>query len=109
MSLRECMAAHTHREYLMWMAWRQLEWNRPSRTDHYLMQIALEVRRVLAKRPAMYKLMQFIIDFTFPNLTKTEEAEPSGFKTPQLTTDPVKIAAAKAAWGVMLGAKNDRD
>ncbi len=41
----------THRQFLTWQAWDAMEWNRPSRTDHYLMGVECEVRRVLSKKP----------------------------------------------------------
>lgn len=46
MPLRACMEAHTHREYLTWMQYLDNQWNQPSRSDHYLMQLAAEVHRV---------------------------------------------------------------
>jgi hypothetical protein len=30
----------TDRQFSLWMLWFRHEWNRPSRSDHYLMQIA---------------------------------------------------------------------
>ena len=30
----------TYRQYLVWLAWLKEDWNRPSRTDHYIMQAA---------------------------------------------------------------------
>jgi hypothetical protein len=33
------------------VAWAELEWNRPSRTDHYLMRVAAEVVRTRVKNP----------------------------------------------------------
>jgi len=63
MPLRECMESHTHREYLTWQAFFEDEWERPSRTDNYLMQIAAEVRRVLSKRPENIKIKHFRLTF----------------------------------------------
>ncbi|MEM2932493.1 MAG: hypothetical protein QXI61_06600 [Nitrososphaerota archaeon] len=36
----------TYREYLLWKEWIDNQWNNPSRTDYYLMQIA----RMLSSR-----------------------------------------------------------
>ena len=47
MPLNECMQKVTYREYLTWQAWLDDEWNRPSRSDKYLMQITLYLWRVL--------------------------------------------------------------
>ena len=31
----------TYRQFLTWFEWLEMQWNLPTRTDHYLMQIAL--------------------------------------------------------------------
>lgn len=59
MPLRECMQKHTHREYLLWMAWLAKQHDTPDRSDYYLMQIAAEIRRVLSKQPNKIKLEHF--------------------------------------------------
>ncbi len=53
----------THREYLTRLAWLDEQWNQPSRADHYLMQVAQEVRRVLHKNPGQVLLDHFRIPF----------------------------------------------
>jgi len=53
----------TNRQYLAWQGHRSEGWNLPDRTDHYLMQIACEVRRVLSKDPASITNDQFKIGF----------------------------------------------
>ena len=40
----------SHREFRTWQAWKRDQWNNPSRTDYYLMQIAGCVKHVLSKR-----------------------------------------------------------
>lgn len=57
------MREHTYREYLDWLEWLDQQWNKPTLTHHYLMQIAQEVRRVLAKKPAKILLSHFKIKF----------------------------------------------
>jgi hypothetical protein len=54
----------SHREFLLWCDYLDEEWNTPSRSDHYLMQIAQEVRRVLSKKPNKIKLKEFLFKFT---------------------------------------------
>jgi len=56
------MREHSYRDYLTWMAWLDEQWEMPSRTDHYLMQIAMEIRREFVKQPP--RLEQFKIPFT---------------------------------------------
>ncbi len=64
MPLRKCVKSHYHRDYLLWMRYLDELWDQPSRTDNYLMQIALEVKRVLMKRPEKVKLSDFLLKFT---------------------------------------------
>ena len=42
----------THRQFRAWQAWLARQWDEPDRTDHYLMQVAAEVRRSAAGRKA---------------------------------------------------------
>jgi hypothetical protein len=53
----------THRELLTWVAWLDADWERPSRTDHYLMAIAAEVRRGHVKKPNSVKPEHFKLKF----------------------------------------------
>lgn len=53
----------TNRQYLVTLAWLQQQWNRPTRSDSYLMQIACEVRRVLSKDPRKIHLSHFELEF----------------------------------------------
>lgn len=54
----------TYRQYKLWHAYLEDEWNQPSRTDYYLMRIALEVARKLATHPERIQLKDFKLDFT---------------------------------------------
>lgn len=67
MHLHECLGwpgPITHRQYEMWQLWLDQQWNKPSRTDHYLMQIAMEVRRPNVKGSKNLKMKDFVIKFT---------------------------------------------
>ena len=46
----------SHREYLTHLAWIEENYNDPSRTDHYLMQLILAVKQILAKNPDSVKV-----------------------------------------------------
>lgn len=46
----------THRQFLLWQMWRVRQWNEPSLTDHYIMQLTLAVRQILAKNPRRIRL-----------------------------------------------------
>lgn len=62
------MRRMTYREFLVWVDWLNEQWNRPSRTDHYLMQIAREVFCVLRSRVSLDL-------FKLPFIIKRLEAE----------------------------------
>jgi hypothetical protein len=66
MPVGDCMRSHTHRQYLSWMHWLNEEWDNPSRTDLYLMQVACEVRRVLARHPNKVTMSDFKLKFVVP-------------------------------------------
>jgi hypothetical protein len=72
----------THRQFRSWMEWDRIEKNRPSRTDHYLMQIAMEVRAipytVFATSMPNLNLGQFKIPF---KVVVPEAFNPEGSKS----------------------------
>ena len=100
MPLRACMKEHTHREYKLWLAWLDRQWNRPSRSDNYLMQVAAEIRRVLnllcvygsKKRPDAVTLEQVRLKFVQP---KQEEPK-------------IAQAGGKAGWFAAVGFKKKK-
>ena len=83
----------THRQYEALSTWLSNEYNIPSRTDHYLMSVACEVRRVLSKNPNNIKPEHFILEF------KQKEAESREPETVEQAS-----AMAKAVWMARLGA-----
>jgi len=76
------------------MARRQAEWNAPSRSDYYLMQIACEVRRVLRKNPESIKLDSFKIPFEFETSENPETAE--GYTKEEIRQ--MQMDAIKSRW-----------
>lgn len=40
------MEKTTHRQYEAWSEWLDEQWNRPDRSDHYVMALVLEVRNL---------------------------------------------------------------
>jgi len=96
MSLSECIEKHTYREYRTWMIWLEEQWNEPSRTDYYLMQIAREVATVLMKNSDTVKVGQFKLPFEIkPKLDQNSKPPKPDAKT---------IATrAKQGWLARLG------
>ena len=68
------MRAMSHREYLTWQAWLRKEWNRPSRTDYYLMQLSADVRNLFAKKPV--EVEERKISWTYGTATKQSTQGP---------------------------------
>lgn len=68
MTLHACMKSMTHREYLTWLEWLDQQWDEPSRSDYYLMQIAAEVRRgyVASRYARRIRIPDFRLRFQRP-------------------------------------------
>jgi hypothetical protein len=61
----------TYRQFKVWQAWLREEWNTPTRSDYYLMEIACEVRRVLSSKPGNIKVEHFKLEW----VTGSQEKE----------------------------------
>jgi hypothetical protein len=68
------MRAHTVREMRVWLAWLDMELDKPDRSDHYAMQVACEVRRVLARNPRGIQVGDFRLRFHAPKSTSAAQA-----------------------------------
>jgi hypothetical protein len=66
----------TYRQYKTWEAWLEAEWNRPSRTDHYLMQLNATLIAVNSKARANVKLDKQRIPFVTPARRRARELTP---------------------------------
>lgn len=90
MTLGEYLHRVPHREHLLWVAYLEEEWNTPSRTDHYLMRIASEIRRGNVRHPGKVKEEHFQIRF------KRQVKKP---------VSPEDVESSKRAWlGAVQGA-----
>lgn len=93
MPVQRVMEEVSYKEYRCWIYWLIDEWNRPTRSDHYLMMIGQEVRRVLAKKKRSIKLEHFRLNW--PNPFKK--------KPKTLVTQPLSQAElAKQVWKTRL-------
>lgn len=92
----------THRQFRTELAWEREELNNPSLTDQYIMQLTLEVRRVISmwtKNPGSMKMEGVRLKFK-------DRSEFTGPMTKQ-ETDAV-TARSKANWARRLGVKKDK-
>lgn len=91
----------THRQFQVALEWIEREWNEPSRTDHYLMQLAAEIRRSNVKNPQSVKMDHFKIKF---------ERKAKALPVNQGMTTKMTKARWKAAVGLgKRGKKDGRD
>jgi hypothetical protein len=74
-SLGEAKSKVSSSELIMWKVYLERDINTFHREDYYYAQIALEVRRVLAKNPNKIKLEQFLLRFSLKNAKKKITAE----------------------------------
>ena len=97
MSVRKCKQEVSHREYLSWLEWFQLDQNTPSRADHYAMKIAQEIRSMAysfhKKPPTVPNLEKFIIPFVLRKKAVT----------PIKLTVQERTARSQAMWCGRLG------
>jgi hypothetical protein len=84
----------TRRQFRAWQEWLLGEWNRPSRSDHYLMQAALEIirtpGRIFGKIPKV-TLDQMKIPFVEAKPAKAYVRRPGGPPGPLTKEEVVKF------------------
>lgn len=83
-TLDELAKSMTHREYLTRMAAIESEWDEPSRTDHYLMQIAYYIVAANSEKKDQKR-----IKFDSFKMTFTDEREEG---------KPLSAEASKTMW-----------
>jgi hypothetical protein len=70
MPVQDCLERHSRRQLLVLCAWLDQQWNRPSRTDNYLMQIACEIVRGRVRNPGAVHVGNFRLQFGEAGPTK---------------------------------------
>ena len=98
MSVRDCMSSMSYMEYRAWCIRIQDEWNRPSRTDYYLMRVAYEISCLFQKSRPKMDFKRFIIKFVFDKRKNVTEQD-------RQDTIRNKTAIAKSIWKHRIGKK----
>lgn len=101
MSLKRCKRETSSIEFVMWLVWlEEQELTQFSKQDHYLAQIAMEIRRTITPKKQL-SLKNFFIRFT-----RTKERKVKTM-TEEEYLQAKKEAGAKAAvwWKAALGIK----
>lgn len=88
----------THRQHRAWLVWSADQWNNPSLTDHYLMQITMVLLRAHFKNTGGARLNGMRLKFTTP----------SNDHRPKVTREQA-AAWSKMRWCAMLGVSPDAD
>jgi len=92
------MTKVSHREYLLWLSYFEVQTENPTTDQWYLAQIAQEVRRVLSKNKKSIKLKQFLLKFT------------KGKEQPKQPVDPQEATkVVRSRWFGRLGMKGSKD
>lgn len=85
-------------ELIDWVTYLNWDETRVTKLDHYLAQIAAEVRRSIAKNPKSVKQKDFIIQFEAP--------KPSTVKVKHIKRSIAqRTEKSKSIWAQMLGVK----
>lgn len=87
------MEGTSHREHRTHVRWLREQWNKPNRSDKYLMRVAQRVQQVLAKNSNNITIEQQEIEFEFKQvhvLTKEEQRK-------------IKTKEQKSAWKSFAG------
>lgn len=61
--LTEYLRTTTHRQHQLWLEWLEQQWNKPDRTDHYLMQIAWAAFHAFASKRPPFKSKEWELPF----------------------------------------------
>lgn len=85
----------THRQNLVWQEWRGRQWNEPSLTDHYLMQLSHLLVMVNSTKKSTAKLDDFRLKF---RRRGEDGVQRSPFKSAEEAA-----AASKFKWFALLG------
>ena len=98
MSLQRCKQEHTWTEYLVWQTYLNQEFEKPSLTDHYLMQIACVLVNIFSgKGSKRLKMDDFKLKFRKPKKA-----------TGKLSLEQ-RVAQSKAAWFAVTGYKRQKE
>jgi len=86
----------TWRQFTTWTAWTELEWNRPSRSDYYTMQVGATIEAVNSKKRSRIDLNKRKIKFK-----SGTSQQPRGLTREQIMELHKKSAIARACGGKM--------
>ena len=95
-SLEECQEKVTHRQYLVMVQWLKDQWDKPSRSDWYLMQVAQKVLMLLTKKELPVGSQKLTFEFKAPPTQEELEQD-----------EEAKVLAEKLQWALAIGYKGE--
>lgn len=93
----------THRQFLAWQYWLSQQYNQPSRTDYYLMQVASEILKGRVKDPRKVNIEDFKIPFTIGPANKQSDRKLTENDKRLLVTHEHKLKANQSTWFAHMG------
>ncbi len=82
----------TDRQFQGWNAWLLLQWNRPSRSDHYAMSIATEVRRSYVAEPKKVVMADMRVPFLSQEEAARQRQQEATAKDGKAPSDGPRVA-----------------
>jgi hypothetical protein len=115
--LQECQQGTTSTEFLEWVCFLEMEeYERHSKQDHYLAQIAAEIRQfreIFSRNPRTVSMKEFLLkreEGKSPSSRASQDSSPepikSNDKEEELIQAQVAAEHSKAAWAARLGIKD---
>ena len=101
MTVLELQRRMSSSEFVRWKVWIEEDWNRHTKEDYYLAQIAREVAAVLAKKQSSVKLKQFLLKFDI--------SKPGPPSTPTPEEVKRRTILSKSYWLGFLGIKPEKE
>ncbi len=107
----------SHEEHKLWLAWLDLQWDNPERSDWYLMQLAAEIEMLRTNKGVHTSSKKLLFRTAKASTDQQGEGEESnnghGYYTDKPKTVEEATRLAKAQWGLALRGiqtiKKDRD
>lgn len=89
----------SYRQYLMMRFWIKEKWNKPDRTDYYLMRIAQRCQQIMRDDPGKVTIDHQKVDFVFKSKVPVK-------LTPEQKKQQLAIAKLRWKWALGIGVKH---
>ncbi len=94
MSVEKLLTSMTRRELLAWIEYISQDWNKPSRTDHYIMQLSSILVQIMGSKKSSQSIDKYKIKFSSSKNKSSSKR--------QLTREEA-ASLAKGRWIALVG------